>query len=180
VVYLKPWSTAEDSKDREWSCPILDRPSQIGKYSCNPIHGSDTIQPMRTGRPSEYTPEVAELICQRLLEGESLNSIVKDKNMPGNGTVFRWLAQREEFREKYARAREAQMDAMAEEILSIADDGSPEEHNWLKLRVDTRKWLMSKLAPKKYGDRTVLAGDKDAPLGVQLIHSVPQPDRGEK
>jgi hypothetical protein len=135
---------------------------------------------MPGGRPSDYTPEVAELICQRLLEGESLNMIVKDENMPGNGTVFRWLAQHEEFREKYARAREAQMDAMAEEILNIADDGEPEQANWLKLRVDTRKWLMSKLAPKKYGDRTTLAGDPNAPLGVQLIHSIPQPDRGEK
>jgi hypothetical protein len=135
---------------------------------------------MPGGRPSDYTPEVAELICQRLACGESLNKICKETGFPDISTVFRWLQQREEFRDKYARAREAQMDAMAEEILTIADKGKPDEANWLKLRVDTRKWLMSKLAPKKYGDRTVLAGDKDAPLGVQLIHSIPQPDRGEK
>lgn len=81
-------------------------------------------------------------------------------------TVFRWLAQHGEFQEQYARAREAQADYLAEEILDIADDGTNDwmerEGNTLvdhehisrsKLRVDARKWLMSKLLPKKYGDR---------------------------
>jgi len=87
--------------------------------------------------------------------------------MPDAATVFRWLAVNESFREQYTRAREAQADAMLEEILQIADDGAndtyeDEEGNRRtdqdviarsRLRVDTRKWAMSKMAPKKYGEK---------------------------
>jgi len=88
------------------------------------------------------------------------------------------------------------MEAMAEEILEIADETSNDtiivkrgdsEHEvanneWItrsRLRVDTRRWLMSKFAPKKYGDTQTLKGDPDNPLhlGVQLLHSVPRPER---
>lgn len=125
---------------------------------------------MSVGRPSDYTPEIAELICHRISEGESLRAICKDESFPCKTSVFKWLGQHQEFANQYARAREAQMDAMAEEILDIADEGEPDEANWLKLRVDTRKWLMGKLAPKKYGDRTVLAGDDSAPLSIAVVH----------
>ncbi len=125
---------------------------------------------MAVGRPSIYTEGLADRICRRLSEGESLNRICQDAEMPGSTTVFRWLGENQAFRDKYARARETQMDAMAEEILEIADLGDPEQANWLKLRVDTRKWLMSKIAPKKYGDRTVLAGDDTAPLSIAVVH----------
>lgn len=77
------------------------------------------------------------------------------------------------------------MEAMAEEILEIADDGlndfkqvdgrqvvDQENINRSRLRVDTRKWLMSKLAPKKYGDRTVLAGDPENPINVSLADAI--------
>jgi hypothetical protein len=86
--------------------------------------------------------------------------------MPDKSTVMRWLAQNEAFRDQYARARESQADHLAEEILQIADDGSNDtyqtengeavNHDVIarsRLRVDTRKWLASKLAPKKYGDK---------------------------
>lgn len=143
------------------------------------------------GRPSDYDPFIASFICERISNGESLNKICGEQDMPHISTAFRWIAKHEEFRDKYARAREAQMDAMAEEIVAIADDtsldvefddkGNPRPNNEFmqrsRLRVETRKWLMGKLAPKKYGDRTTLAGDKDAPLGVQLVHSVPRPVR---
>jgi hypothetical protein len=129
----------------------------------------------KTGRPSDFTDAVAALICTRLAEGESLREICRDEAMPGQSTVFRWLAANEEFREQYARAREAQADHMADEILEIADDGKNDwmernvgegeiivvadhEHiNRSKLRVDARKWLMSKVAPKKYGEKIEVA-----------------------
>ncbi len=117
-------------------------------------------------RPSTFTQETADTICLRLSEGESLRAICRDDAMPCASTVFLWLTVHKEFSEQYARAREAQADHMAEEILQIADDGSndtyPTENGLAvnqdviarsRLRVDARKWLAGKMAPKKYGDK---------------------------
>ncbi len=135
-----------------------------------------------TGRPSSFTPEVAEAICERLAAGESLRKICNDDDMPDTATVFRWLHRDPIFREQYARAREAQQEFMAEQILEISDDGANDTYvdeegkprtDWdviarSKLRVDTRKWLMSKLAPKKYGDRIAqeISGPDGAPIQI--------------
>lgn len=122
---------------------------------------------MKTGRPTVCTPEVIAEICQRLAEGESIRHICADENMPSTSAVFAQLAKNQDFQDQYARARELQAERMAEEILDIADDGT---NDWMeredgtvslngehvqrsRLRVDTRKWLMSKMLPKKYGDR---------------------------
>jgi hypothetical protein len=119
------------------------------------------------GRPSDYSLDTAAAICARLAEGESLRAICRDDAMPDCATVFRWLAKHDEFREQYTCAREAQADALADEILEIADDGRNDtyldsEGNTRtdqeviarsRLRVDSRKWLASKMAPKKYGDK---------------------------
>ena len=106
-----------------------------------------------TGRPSLYTPELAARICEELASGQSLRSICERNDMPASSTVFLWLSKLPEFSEQYARAREAQANVMAEEILSIADGSSNEAIPKAKLQVDTRKWLMSKMAPKKYGEK---------------------------
>ena len=86
-----------------------------------------------------------------------------------------WLNDDAELAAKYAQARENLIERMANELLEISDadpdvsgDG---KKDWAaiqkhKLQVDTRKWLLSKLAPRKYGDRIELAGDKDAPLKI--------------
>lgn len=124
-------------------------------------------------RQSDYSKEIADAICERLSEGESLRAICRDEDMPNKATVFRWLFERSAFSDQYAHAREAQADAMADEILDIADDGSNDTYEAdggtrtntdviarSKLRVDARKWLASKMAPKKYGDKlhTELSG----------------------
>lgn len=123
------------------------------------------------GRPSDYTTEIAMTICERLVEGESLRAICREDAMPGLSTVFRWLESHEPFREQYARAREMQAEGFADELTEIADDA---RNDWMerslkggetekvidsehitrsRLRVDTRKWIASKLLPKKYGDK---------------------------
>ena len=126
----------------------------------------------KIGRPSEYSAETADAICERLIEGESLRAICASEGMPAASTVCRWLANNEAFRKQYAHAREAQADTLADESLDIADDGSNdwmERHNdegentgWQvngehiqrsRLRIETRKWLASKLKPKKYGEK---------------------------
>lgn len=120
------------------------------------------------GRPTAYTSEIAETICNRLAAGESLRAICETEGMPDESTVRAWaIENREGFSPHYARAREVQFERWADEILEIADDGSRDtvvnadgveivnhDHiNRSRLRVDTRKWLLSKLLPKKFGDK---------------------------
>lgn len=122
-----------------------------------------------TGRPSDFTPELALSICLALAEGLTLREVCKPDHMPPESTVRRWaLDDREGFSAQYARAREIGYHAMADEIVEIADDSSgdavtdPETGNVRmdaefvgrsKLRLDTRKWLLSKALPKIYGDK---------------------------
>jgi len=141
-----------------------------------------------TGRPSDFTPEVANEICERLAKGQSLRFICEDQEggwLPSETTVRRWLAKGDaepdgdfgEFRRQYAQAREAQADHYAEEIIDIADgkdkpdraqidaalDGTIviRDHNRDRLRIDARKWYASKLAPKKYGEKLAVGGDDE-------------------
>lgn len=121
---------------------------------------------------STYTEEMAGIICERIANGESLKAICEEEGMPDKSTVFRWLAASDSFRDKYALAREAQADALFDDILSIADDG---RNDWMErkngdgenigwqengealrrsqLRIDARKWMAGKLRPKKYGEK---------------------------
>ena len=127
------------------------------------------------GRPSTFTKEMGDLICERMETGESLRSICKDDDFPHLGQVIKWLASNAniEFRLQYAHSRQVGLEVMADEVLNIADqepvktadgkiDNAGVQHQ--RLRVDTRKWILSKQLPKVYGDRTILAGDEDAPL----------------
>jgi hypothetical protein len=146
------------------------------------------------GRPSIFSKEIVDRICKRLADGESLNSICSDEAMPSKSTVFRWLAKHETCRQRYARAREIQADTFADEILEIADDA---RNDWMRrnaagnegwqqngeavqrsrLRVDARKWLASKMAPKKYGDKVTqeLTGADGAPLVPVLNVTISRP-----
>lgn len=80
-------------------------------------------------------------------------------------TVWRWIREREEFRKQYDRAKQESVDVHAEEILDIADDVSGEVSRD-RLRIDARKWIASKLKPKKYGDKTSL--DVETPQNVKI------------
>ncbi|WP_421413164.1 terminase small subunit protein [Agrobacterium tumefaciens] len=122
-------------------------------------------------RPSSYSAKAADTICERLAEGRSLNSICASDDMPHKATVFRWLSSHDEFRDQYARAREAQADVLFDEILDIANTpiegtktkldkdgevvevskGDMIEHR--RLQIDARKWMAGKLRPKVYGDK---------------------------
>ena len=137
------------------------------------------------GRPTTYTKEIADEICIRLSQGESLRSIVKDNHMPAQSTVYEWLFKKKDFAEQYTHAREEQAETHADEIVDIADE-TPEttpvydkEGNqidikldagfiqWQKLRIDARKWNASKQRPKKYGDKIVHSGDDVNPVVVE-------------
>lgn len=122
---------------------------------------------MAGGRPTDYCTEIADKICERLSDGESLKAICEPSEMPTRSTVYRWLSLHEEFSDMYARAREEQAETLADEIISIADESdrdSMEGKNGeivvnnefiqrSRLRVDARKWVAAKLKPRKYGDK---------------------------
>jgi len=114
------------------------------------------------GRPSDYTIEMAEAVCLRLSCGESLRAICRDDDMPSERAVYTWLLKHEDFAQKYARAREAQMETHLEDILEIADGVDDPQNK--RVRIDTRKWAMSKLAAKKYGDKHLVGSDPENPL----------------
>ena len=124
---------------------------------------------MPSGRPTSYSEFIADEICEELASGRSLVQICESKEFPDASTVYRWLEQHQEFREKYARAREQQAERYAAEIIALSDtpvearkvvlkpDGSQEitigdAVERTRLQIDARKWYASKLAPKKYGD----------------------------
>lgn len=138
----------------------------------------------KPGRPTIFSAEIAAAICERLANGESLLAICRDLAMPNRSTVYRWLAADKEFCDKYARAREAQADYLAEQALEIADtpqigiktktgpngmettEGDMIEHR--RLQVDTRKWFAAKVAPKKYGDK--ITTEHSGPDGGPIEH----------
>lgn len=127
---------------------------------------------MPGGRPEIYTQDLADRICAQLADGDSMRTVCKDDGMPCKTTVFMWLRTNEEFLNQYTRAKQESSDALTDEMLDIADDAS---NDWMerrdkddqsigwqlngdhvqrsRLRIETRKWLASKLKPKKYGDK---------------------------
>lgn len=114
-------------------------------------------EPRPAGRPTLYTEELANEIVMRLADGESLNSICKQPNMPTRQTVFNWIVDnRSGFFDKYTRSKDIQIDGYVDELLDWCNSGlgDPALVQAIKLKVDTLKWIASKLKPKKYGDRT--------------------------
>lgn len=109
----------------------------------------------KIGRPTDYTKDMADKICEKISGGLSLRAICAEPGMPARGTVYRWLIENADFQDQYTRAREKQADYFAEEIIEIADSAEAESAavSKAKLQIDARKWAASKIAPKKYGDK---------------------------
>ena len=105
------------------------------------------------GRPKAITDQIADEICRRIMDGESMRSICSDSDMPDRATVHRKMASDPDFATKCARAREVQADTLFDDIQDVADTGNPEDVQRAKLRVSTMQWRAAKLAPKKYGEK---------------------------
>lgn len=134
------------------------------------------------GRPSTYNQDVATAICARMSEGESLRSICRDPLMPALSTVFLWVSKHSEFSEQYRLAMASRADAMFEDMIEIADDSAEDYVNTdqgekfnsehvqrSRLRLDTRKWMLSKMMPKKYGDKVA---EDDNPTDKEITINV--------
>lgn len=135
-------------------------------------------------KATRYSDAIFDEICARIAGGESVRGICRDPDMPNEQTFYAWLNKAEnessgdsDLAKKYARAREAQADAIFDECLSIADDAendymvrenadgsmvevvNSENVQRSRLRIDTRKWMAGKLRPKKYGDKLEVEGN---------------------
>jgi hypothetical protein len=132
-------------------------------------------------RPSTFTQEKAQEICERLSNGEPLAEICRDASMPGYRTVYDWMDAHPEFSANIARARKDGHDSIAAECLRISNTPLIGEEETVKpngdvevkrgdmlghrkLQIETRLKLLAKWDPKRYGERLELAGDPDAPM----------------
>ena len=130
----------------------------------------------KTGRPTLYTPELAHKICTIIASTEmGLHRLHKSYEwFPDPSTILDWLAMYPDFSLRYMHAKELQAELMADNCIVIADDSSRDEAmtangnrienreftSRSKLRVETRMWLMERLAPKKYGKQIDKESDK--------------------
>lgn len=139
------------------------------------------------GRPTIRTPDLEDAICAHIASGKSLRSFCREEGMPALPTVIGWVLKDEEFAIKYRKARQAQAEALVDEMVDIADDGS---NDWIeaqdregnvigyklngehvarsKLRLEQRRWLAQKFWPKVYGDKVAVTGGgpEDEPIKV--------------
>lgn len=132
-----------------------------------------------SGRPTIFTEELAAEICQRLSLGESARQICRDDSMPVMSTLMKWLTEPDKvlFSEQYARARDCQADFYADEIIDIADElGEGVDANAIniaKMRIDSRKWKVARMSPRKYGDKQQIdhtsSDDSFRPTTIRLI-----------
>lgn len=122
-----------------------------------PLPDMPTAKPQ--GRPTKYTKAIADRVIEAMYDGRSLRVICMDEGMPSRTTILGWASDnRDGFSDRYQHAREAGYDAMAEYLLWLADEGTGDV-NRDRLSSDNRKWLLSKLAARKYGDKLEVSGE---------------------
>lgn len=130
--------------------------------------------------------KIFEKICLRIIEGEAVRTILLQDDMPAMETFWRWMKEDEELSKQYARAKELFAEGMFEDIILISDgtdddvlideEGKEQiNHNVIqrdRLRSDNRKWVLSKLNPKKYGDKIDLTTDGEK-LNTPILNNDP-------
>ena len=140
---------------------------------------------MPIGRPTDYSDELANSICEKLMAGVSLREICRADDMPNRSSVHKWLSENTVFSDQYVRACDIRADGMFDEMFDIADDSA---NDWMKrkdgeevlngehvqrskIRIDTRKWALARMQPKKYGDRLDLnhGGQDGNPVTTKLV-----------
>lgn len=124
------------------------------------------------GRPSIYTDNLADAICVRLMEGESLRSICRDDDMPSISTVMLWTLNDKDFATKYEHARKIQAEVWFDDIVDISatplvgekvttSTGEKSRTETVKgdnversrLMVHAKQWALGRMNPKRFGDK---------------------------
>ena len=150
---------------------MAKKPKDLSSDTVADVTGKPQTKEKPTmGRPSIYSEALAIKICTRLGLGESLRKICLDDDMPSMASVMTWLTTKADFLEQYTRAREIQAETQFDELIDIVDQPPELSHitnskgelievkfdssyvQWMKLRVDTRKWTAARMAPKKYAE----------------------------
>lgn len=139
-----------------------------------------------------YSPEEIEKtftkICEEIETGRSLRSILKeDENMPSSSTFFIWLKEDSQKSKRYELATDLRTDILFDEIIEIAyntEEGTTTKETergieittgdmlgHRRLKIDALKWSLSKLNPKKYGDKIDMTtgGDKINPVDLTKL-----------
>lgn len=153
-------------------------------------NNNENAAPNKMGPPSKYSEAIVDEICEIIAtSNKGLKSILSTNPLfPSFSTFFKWLGEKDKqyLSDRYARAKELQAEYMADQILEIADDGSNDTYvdengkvktDWdvlgrSKLRVDSRKWLASKLLPKKFGDKIDVTTQGEKIVDVPVINWV--------
>lgn len=129
-----------------------------------------TAAPKRkSGKPSEFSQEIADQICVRLMGEESLRAICRDPDMPARSTVHVWLNQHKAFRAQYDDAWKIKRENWADDVVDIADTPlvgtrtvvrgdkietvTADNVERSKLMADTRKWMLARMDPQRFGDK---------------------------
>lgn len=138
------------------------------------------------------TADEIEIVFKKIIAdieiGTSLRSALRRQAPLRMSTFHRWLDKDEDKRDRYARATQLRADAIFEDILSIADENHADtyidengrertDHDVVqraKLRVDARKWMLSKMMPKKYGDKLDLTSAGEALAAPPIVGMVIQ------
>lgn len=115
-------------------------------------------------RPLDYRQDIADEICDLLKQGKSLSKICASDAYPDRHIVFKWLADNENFQRSYYYAREAYSEARFDDMENIIDEAdTPDKIQQARLKIDTMKWMLGKMKPKKYGDKLAIGGADDLP-----------------
>lgn len=128
----------------------------------------------KMGRPTKYTEELAKAICERIADGESMRRICRDADMPDKETLRRWKAEKDDFRARFARAREDAADSYADRMLAYCDEFETAENltrvQGLKEASQNLRWLAGVTKPRVYGDLQKLehSGAGGAPLKITI------------
>lgn len=133
------------------------------------------------GRPTKYTQELADSICKEIAIGRSIRSVCLADDMPDVTTVFKWIREKPEFSLQYARACDERTESQQEILIEMGDEAIKHAEtadsraanavvSAYKLKADNLKWSMSKMKPKKYGDKLDLTsdGEKIAVMPAEL------------
>lgn len=139
---------------------------------------------MPAGRPSEFNQSIANTICDLIISGKSLRYCSRQENMPDLVTIYKWLRDFPDFLKQYEKAKEEQIDTLADEMIDISDDISSDKIvnedgkdvvnntavNRSRLMVDTRKWIAERMKPKKYGVRQEIehSGKIDSDVKIDI------------
>jgi len=143
----------------------------------------------------EDKERILKFIFEEIAKGSSLRSVIRDnENMPDRTTVKEWIDKEEKYTLQYAYAREERAESIFEDILEIADEAdndyvptligetevgfkfNSENVQRSRLKIDSRKWMLGKMNPKKYGEKLDVTTDGEK-INTVTIFELPNDGR---